>query len=65
MRSAFVIALALLVTACGVQRPLIRPADIPAYEKSQREKRERMEQDQRELDAIDAKRSTAPAQEEE
>ena len=61
MRIFLLTFLALTVTACGVQRPLIRPKDIPAYEKQQREKREQVEQEQRELDAIDAKRSGAIA----
>ena len=57
MRNVPLILLALTVTACGVQRPLIRPKDIPAYEEQQRKKREQIEQEQRELEAIDAKRS--------
>lgn len=48
--------LALTLTACGVQRPLMRPKEIPAYEEQQRKKREAMEQETRELEAIDAKR---------
>lgn len=31
-----------LVTGCGVKRALIRPADIPAFEETQRKKRERL-----------------------
>jgi hypothetical protein len=50
------IVLALTVASCGVQRPLMRPKDIPAYEEQQRKKREEIEQEQRQLEAIDAKR---------
>lgn len=39
--------LALSLAGCGVQRPLIRPSEIPAYEQKQREKREKIEQEQR------------------
>ncbi len=42
--------LTLSLASCGVQRPLIKPSEIPAYEKSQREKREKYEQEQRELE---------------
>jgi outer membrane biogenesis lipoprotein LolB len=31
---------ALLLTACGVQRPLIAPRDIPAYEAKRKKKQE-------------------------
>ena len=57
MRVILLSILALVVTSCGVQRPLIRPKDIPAYEEQQRKKRERIEQEKRELEAIDAKRA--------
>lgn len=57
MRGFLFILLAFTVTACGVQRPLMRPKDIPAYEEQQRKKRENIEQEMRELEAIDAKRS--------
>ncbi len=61
MRSATLIFLTLLVTGCGVQRPLLRPADIPAYEEQQRKKREDIAREERELEAIDAKKPVAPA----
>lgn len=57
MRALLLTLLALIVASCGVQRPLIRPKDIPAYEEQQRKKREQIEQEQRDLEAIDAKRS--------
>lgn len=55
MRRILWMCLGLTVAACGVQRPLMKPKDIPAYEQKQREKREKIEQEQRELQAIDAK----------
>lgn len=61
MRTFSLILLAFAVTACGVQRPLIRPKDIPAYEEQQRQKREEIEQEQRELKAIDEKRAAERA----
>jgi hypothetical protein len=51
----------LILSGCGVQRPLMRPNDIPAYEEQQRKKREKIEQEQQELDAIDAKRAAERA----
>lgn len=32
------------LSGCGIQRPLVRPADIPAYEQKQREKIEKRQQ---------------------
>lgn len=43
-----ILALLIAVTvlaACGVKRPLITPAAIPAYEKARKEKREKLELD--------------------
>lgn len=54
IRQFALIALALSVASCGVQRPLLRPKDIPAYEKEQREKRERIEREQREFEQKNA-----------
>jgi hypothetical protein len=54
------ISLAMLVAGCGVQRPLLRPIDIPAYEEQQRKKREDILREQRELQAIDAKKQVVP-----
>jgi predicted small lipoprotein YifL len=56
MRSLILLSLVVSLAACGVQRPLMRPKDIPAYEEQQRKKREQIEQEKRELEAIDAKR---------
>ncbi len=50
MRVIACIALALIVASCGVQRPLMRPKEIPAFEEKQRKKRETIEQEQRELE---------------
>jgi hypothetical protein len=33
------------LTGCGIQRSLVRPADIPAYEQQQRKKIEKRQQD--------------------
>jgi predicted small lipoprotein YifL len=59
MRNALLCILAFTVAGCGVQRPLMRPKDIPAYEEQQRKKLERIEQEQREFDAKDAARKNA------
>lgn len=48
MRHLTLMLIALTVAACGVQRPLLRPKDIPAYEEQQRKKREKIEQEMRE-----------------
>lgn len=49
IRFVCIVLLCLPLTACGVKRPLMRPKDIPAYEEQQRKKRERIEQEQREM----------------
>ena len=51
MRTTLFIFLLTTLTACGVQRPLIKPKDIPAFEEEQRKKREKIEQEQRESQA--------------
>lgn len=58
MRNLTLILLALTMTACGVQRPLIRPKDIPAYEEEQRKKREKIE---REMEEDQEKAAQDPA----
>ncbi len=58
MRTLTLIMLALIVASCGVKRPLLRPKDIPAYEEQQRKKREKFEQDEIELNRIDAASET-------
>ena len=59
MRIFCITLLVLAVASCGVQRPLMRPKDIPAYEQQQRKKIEKIEQENRELQAIDAKAKAA------
>ncbi len=45
MKHSILLTFAALLTlsACGIQRPLIAPKDIPAYEERLRKKRERLE----------------------
>lgn len=38
LRAACLIFGAFLLAACGIQRPLVRPADIPEYERKREEK---------------------------
>lgn len=45
MRRLAFILLALSVAACGVERPLIKPKDIPAYEAAKQRKRDKAAQD--------------------
>ena len=40
----------MLLANCGIQRPLVRPADIPAYEQKQREKIEKRQQNMDEFE---------------
>ena len=55
--------LVLTLASCGVQRPLIRPSEIPAFEEKQRKKHERIEQEKREALENDAQKTpTEPAQ---
>jgi hypothetical protein len=61
MRPFILLSLALVLASCGVQRPLMRPKDIPAYEEQQRKKRQEIIDEQKELDAIDAKRAAEDA----
>jgi hypothetical protein len=37
-------AVLVLVNACGIRRPLMRPAEIPAYEKKRADKFKRLEE---------------------
>lgn len=49
MRVALSIALALvMLTGCGIRKPLMKPKDIPAYEEKRERKREQLERDLRE-----------------
>lgn len=42
MKAAIAIAMgAVLLAGCGIKRPLVRPAEIPAYEKRIKEKQDR------------------------
>lgn len=43
-------ALLFWLTGCGIQRPLIRPADIPAYEQKRQQKLEKRQQDMEEFE---------------
>lgn len=57
MRRLTYFILALSLASCGVQRPLIKPADIPAYQAAQQRKREKIAQEeleQQKMDAADA-----------
>ena len=58
--SITLLILCLTLTAWGVKRPLLRPKDIPAYEEQQRKKREKLEQDEIELNRIDADATAKP-----
>ena len=45
MTRALLLSMVLLMLAnCGIERPLIRPKDIPAHDERVRKKRERLEQ---------------------
>jgi len=60
MTRIFLLALALVVlTDCGIKRPLMPPKDIPAFEEKQRKKRERLE-DKADDDDADDKAPNAP-----
>lgn len=61
VRAGLLIFCSLTLTACGVQRPLMRPAEVPAYEEKQRKKREQMIEEQQELKALDEKRAAESA----
>lgn len=38
------------LSGCGIQRPLVRPSDIPEYEQKQRDKIEKRERDMQEFE---------------
>lgn len=40
-----VVIAALALSGCGIKRPLVRPRDIPAYEKKRQDKLERLQDD--------------------
>lgn len=41
--SLTLLAMTVLLAACGHQTPLVKPQDIPAYEQKRKEKREKYE----------------------
>jgi hypothetical protein len=43
MSTRLIIAALLFLAACGHQTALVRPSEIPAYEKARQEKREKYE----------------------
>lgn len=45
-----VAALLFWLTGCGIQRPLIKPSDIPAYEQKRQQKLQRREEDMQEFE---------------
>ena len=61
MSRMLLLSLALMLAACGVQRPLMKPKDIPAYREEQRQKREKLDQEQRD----DAAKAAARAAQQE
>ena len=55
MNRAFTAILCVMMLAgCGVKRPLIAPKDIPQYETDLRKKRERIMQQQDDIDRANA-----------
>lgn len=56
MKRFTIAALAALIalSACGIKRPLVKPMDIPAYEAKIKKKREKYEQDDAAVGAVDA-----------
>ena len=57
MRRLAFLLLALSVAACGVERPLLKPSQIPAAEAARQRKRDKIAQeeaDQQQQDAADA-----------
>ena len=57
--------LVLSLSACAIKRPLIRPADIPAYEEKQRKKiedREEFLREQQQREDELERQPSAPAQ---
>ncbi len=50
MRKIPLLFLVLTLAACGVEKPLIKPKDIPAYEAKKQQRIDQYEQEQRELE---------------
>jgi predicted small lipoprotein YifL len=44
-RLLLLLCAATVLSACGIKRPLMRPADIPAYEEQQRRKFRQLQED--------------------
>ena len=58
-RTLPLLLLMLIVTACGVQRPLMPPKDIPAFKEEQRKKKEKIDEERREAEQEAAARKAA------
>lgn len=41
----------LVLSSCGVRRPLVKPKDIPAYEEAERRRLEKLERQKAEMQA--------------
>ncbi|MFM9889724.1 MAG: hypothetical protein ACKVOE_03635 [Rickettsiales bacterium] len=54
---------ALVLSSCGVRRPLVKPKDIPAYEEAERRRIEKLQRQKAEVEALpeSPKPATAPA----
>jgi hypothetical protein len=47
VKTALALMLALvMLTSCGIRKPLMKPKDIPAYEAKRERKKEQLEEDQ-------------------
>jgi predicted small lipoprotein YifL len=55
------ISCALLITGCGIKRPLVAPKDIPAYEQKQREKLEKKRRFEEEEMRLQQQNATSPS----
>ena len=49
MRRLCLMLFALSLTACGVERPLVKPADIPAYDAARQRRIDKAKEDQLEM----------------
>lgn len=48
--AVLIAALLFWLTGCGIQRPLMRPAEIPAYEQKRQQKLERRDRNMQEFE---------------
>ena len=55
MKRLFLLA-CLELAACGIQRPLVRPTEIPEYERKRQEKIDQRTRDMQEFDAQERER---------